>query len=202
MSVQVFMSHTRLDTGCCDAFDIAAARVGIKVFRSEFESLELPAWKTIRDAINKSSALFLLVGKELVKAQALSEADEEARANWKFTQNWISYEIGLACQRGIDVWVISDNVEINFPVPYLNNYALYGVQRDDKENLEFAKWVLRNYLNKRSFSVGVVPEKTFRCPYCGAFFNLHSILRENQTAPCPTCLNNLVFPTGWGPKNI
>jgi hypothetical protein len=51
MVVQVFMSHTKLDGECCDRFDSAAARVGLKVFRSEFETIQSPAWKTIKDEI-------------------------------------------------------------------------------------------------------------------------------------------------------
>lgn len=60
---QIFVSHTRLDKQTYDKFDVAAARVGIKVFRSEYETLVPPAWKTIRDEIERSSALFLLVGQ-------------------------------------------------------------------------------------------------------------------------------------------
>ena len=60
---QVFVSHTKRDKEFCDAFDRVCARVGIKAFRSEFEEILTPAWKTIKEAINKSVALFFLVGK-------------------------------------------------------------------------------------------------------------------------------------------
>ena len=63
MAVQVFVSHTQKDVEFLDIFDRACARVGIKAFRSEFENIELPAWKTIRNEIRKSRVLFLLVGK-------------------------------------------------------------------------------------------------------------------------------------------
>lgn len=53
MVVQVFMSHTKRDRECCDKFDSVAARVGLRVFRSEFETIKTPAWKTIRDEIKK-----------------------------------------------------------------------------------------------------------------------------------------------------
>ena len=128
MVVQLFMSHTKLDKDFCDRFEIVAVRVGVKVFRSEFEEIKPPAWKTIKEQMDASSAMFLLVGKQLVKAQAASEKDPKLREEWKHTQNWIAYEIGLACERGIDVWVYCDHVKINFPVPYLNNYAIYGIK--------------------------------------------------------------------------
>jgi len=107
---QIFVSHTKLDKDFRDRFDIATSREGAKVFRSELEALESPPWKTIKDAVSNSSALFLLVGKELVAAQSASETDLTAKEQWKFTQNWIAYEIGLACQLGIDVWVLCDSV--------------------------------------------------------------------------------------------
>ena len=72
---QIFLSHTKRDSSFCDTFDTIASRVGIKVFRSEFEDIKSPPWKTIKDTIAKSNALFLLVGKELVKSQARARAE-------------------------------------------------------------------------------------------------------------------------------
>lgn len=148
------MSHTKLDREFCDRFDIAAARVGVRVFRSEFETIEPPAWKTIKAQIGKSSAMFLLVGKELAKAQANVDISTEAREEWKHTQNWIAYEIGLACQRGINVWVICQRgVVQNFPVPYLNNYAIGMASIGEKKKAEagfgFIRWVLEEYSHKK-----------------------------------------------------
>ena len=114
----VFVSHTKQDEKFCDIFDRACSRVGIKAFRSEFEEIELPAWRTIKDAINKSTAIFFLVGKELVKNQQFGDS------NWKYTQNWIAYEIGVACQKGINVWAICDDVEIHID----ENVFFFGLQ--------------------------------------------------------------------------
>lgn len=195
--VQIFVSHTKLDKECCNKLDIAAARVGLKVFRSEFEEIGVPAWKTIKDAINASSALFLIVGKELVKAQRLSESDPKAREDWKHTQNWISYEVGVACQLGIDVWVMCDTVTINFPVPYLNNYEIWGIQSLDPEGLKFMKIAFVNYSKKLPCPVGTVAEKVFKCPNCGAVYNLHSIIPKNMEVTCPTCLKSILLKNGW-----
>ena len=112
MSYQVFVSHIQRDEQFCDLFDRACARAGIRAFRSEFETIASPAWQTIEQQVSRSQAIFLLVGEELVKSQV------RADPNWKYTQNWIAYEVGLACQRNIDVWVVCDaKVVINFPVP-------------------------------------------------------------------------------------
>jgi len=197
MVVQVFMSHTKLDKECCDRFDSAAARVGLKVFRSEFETIQSPAWKTVKDEINKSSALFLLVGKELVNAQTLSDSSQKARDDWKHTQNWIAYEVGVACQRDIDVWVICDSVTINFPVPYLNNYDVWGIQPDFKPSLDWIRGVFTEYNEGRNYPFGRNPTKMCTCPHCGASFNLHSNLPENSKVPCPTCLGVMLFKNGF-----
>lgn len=197
MKAQVFMSHTKLDSECCDKFDSAAARVGLKVFRSEFEEIGSPAWKTIKDEVDKSSALFLLVGKELVGIQKSSNFDSEHRESWKFTQNWISYEVGLACQRGIDVWVICDNVRINFPVHYLNNYDVWGIRREVRGSLKWIKWVFNEYSEGNSFPVGRPRNWKYVCPHCGVAFNLHSTIHENEEVPCPSCLGSMHFANGW-----
>jgi len=190
------MSHTKLDEEFCNKFDVVAARVGVIPFRSEFEEIKPPAWKTIKDAMNKSSALFLLIGKKLVKSQTSSEVDEKAREEWKFTQNWIAYEIGLACQRGIDVWVVCDSISINFPVPYLNNYEIWGIHPKTKHSLSFWKGVFTDYRNGRGFPVNRT-RTPIECPHCKAVFNLHSILPENMQVICPTCLRTMVFSEGW-----
>ncbi|MHC3130081.1 MAG: hypothetical protein IBV52_08425 [Candidatus Bathyarchaeota archaeon] len=198
MVVQLFMSHTKLDKTFCNMFDVVAARVGIKVFRSEFEEIKPPAWDTIKEAMDVSSAMFLLVGKELVKAQEDSEKDPKLREDWKHTQNWIAYEIGLACAKGIDVWVYCDNVKINFPVPYLNNYAIYG-SLPHKKHLNWLKYKLNVYAHGGKYLLTDDSHRKVTCPNvnCKATFNLHSIIPEKGTVTCPTCLKTMVFANGF-----
>jgi len=86
--MQIFYSHTQKDRKFCDKFDNICASTGIRRFRSEFEKIDPPAWRRILNEINQSIAVFVLVGKELVKFQ------DSNNPEWKFTQNWISYEIG------------------------------------------------------------------------------------------------------------
>jgi len=190
MAYQVFVSHTKADKEFCDMFDVACARVGLKAFRSEFETIGTPQWETIKEAMDNSIAMFLLVGNQLVAHQASPTPD------WKYTQNWIAYETGLACQAGIDVWVISNNVDINFPVPYFNNYEVWGVRT--KENVEFLKSILTRYNSGQTFPVPTWGRNT-RCPSeeCGIKFNLHSTLPPGTTIKCPQCLANMVFEKGF-----
>ncbi|MDP2920888.1 MAG: hypothetical protein Q8O12_00770 [Candidatus Omnitrophota bacterium] len=193
-SKQVFISHTQKDVEFCDKFDAVCVRVGIKVFRSEFETIVPPAWGAIKNGINNSVALFLLVGKELVKNQ--SEKNNE----WNYTQNWISYEIGVACQLGIDVWAICDDVLINFPMPYINNYMTVSLGRPDA--FTYMRRVLENYDSDRTFKYPYAsPEEGNTGIYCGydnckMEFNLHVALSPEARIICPQCLRPLILSEG------
>ena len=141
--------------------------------------------------MDASSAMFLLVGKELVKAQEASGKGAKLSEEWKFTQNWIAYEIGLACEREIDVWVWCDDVEINFPVPYLNNYAIFGQQKT-------MRGILEEYSEGRNLPLGKWGRND-QCIYdqCGATYNLHSTISKGEKAVCPTCLRRNIYTEGW-----
>jgi len=139
MKDQVFMSHTQYDKKFCDLFDNACANVGMKRFRSEFERISPPHWETIRNEMNRSWAMFLMVGKELVNMQEKSASDPQTARSWKHTEHWIVHEIGEACQLGIDVWVLCDDVDINFPVTYFNNYLPF------RFNIDWLSDILKMY---------------------------------------------------------
>jgi len=186
--IKVFESHTKLDSKFCDAFDRACARVGIDAFRSEYEGVKPPAWKTIRDELRQSKALFLLVGKALVKAQSKHSAE------WEHTQNWISYEIGIACDLGIDIWVICDDVAINFPVPYFNIYVPYSIRRQD--NFQNIVRDLQRYASGNEYDVR--PGSVVTCTYkgCRIKYNLPATVAEGREIVCPCCLQIMTFPKG------
>jgi hypothetical protein len=188
MSTKVFESHTKHDSDFCDVFDRACARVGIDAFRSEYESIQPPAWQTIRNELRQSKALFLLVGKTLVDAQRTHSSD------WEYTQNWISYEIGIASQLGIDVWVLCDEVEINFPVPYLNNYVPYTIRNE--ANFKKFVGVLQDYANGKTY--GLNNKDSVTCCYtdCSIGYNLDAEVPKGGKIVCPCCLRRMVSPEG------
>ncbi len=134
-----------------------------------------------------------------MKAQALADTSFSAREEWKYTQNWISYEIGLACMTNIDVWVICDNVKINFPVPYLNNYEVIGIQ--DIDGRKWYRTILEDYSKNRLYPLGEFSNYLCNCPYegCGTEFNFWSNLKPGAEAACPTCLKPIRFNNGWPP---
>jgi len=189
-AVKVFESHTKHDSDFCDVFDKACARVGIDAFRSEYESIESPAWKTIKDELSQSSALFLLIGKALVSMQSAHEKD------WEYTQNWISYEIGIASALNIDIWVACDSgIHLNFPVPYFNNYLPYGISSEG--NFKCMVSVLREYSKGNTYDTLGIYKIT--CPYseCKLTYNLHAEVKEGGDIICPCCLKVMTFKKGF-----
>jgi hypothetical protein len=198
--VQIFVSHTKNDEDFCDKFDRIIARVGIKAFRSEFENIIPPHHKTIMNAMNNSIALFLLVGKEMVNNQKLGGIE------WEYTQNWIAYEIGLASQKGIDVWAVCDDVTINFPMPYINNYFTISIRR--KDAFEYMRYILNEYIQGRNFATPYIQSNGknlfFRCPYpnCQMEFNLHAYFKKGERLNCPQCLNEIVIIKGNDDNDI
>jgi hypothetical protein len=189
---QIFLSHTKKDEHFCDSIDSIAARIGLKSFRSEYEDISSPSWEMIKKEINRSSALFLLIGKELARNQ------EKNAPEWRYTQNWIAYEIGLACQLGIDVWIICDeDVTINFPVPYFNNYLPCDPRNRDTFN--YLKEILTLYRDG-SVSICDIIDDTLnvKCPYddCRIEFALHATVQPWSDVVCPQCLRRILFRTG------
>jgi hypothetical protein len=207
MPRQIFVSHTKLDADFLDVLDRAEARLGkIHLYRSEYEKIESPPWLTISNELQKSRALFLLIGKEFVKQQASANTSPEARDNWKHTQNWIAYEVGIASAKDIDIWVLCDDVETNFPVPHLNNYVL-------RRDFDFYKKILNHYSKYffrkyRPFrfkptkgSLIQLRKIAINCPHkkCRVSFNLHSSLNKGDSFKCPFCLQPIYLNEDWKP---
>jgi hypothetical protein len=188
--IQIFESISRLDKETSKRFDSIAAKEKINVYKSEYEVLKAPAWQTIKDALQNSKALFFVVGPKLVEAKA------KGGNEWSLIRGWINYEVGIALTLNLDVWVICDNnVVINFPVPYVNNYSL-GIET--KANGYEAK-VLRSYGEGAKFEFGYSSSRRYWCPNkaCGGQYNLHNVLQKNDSIVCPMCLRVLNFPNGW-----
>jgi DNA-directed RNA polymerase subunit RPC12/RpoP len=189
--VQIFLAFSKNDKETMKRFAAATAKEAVTICKQEFEAQKAaPAWKTVRDDLAASKALFLLVGPKLVEAKG------KGGAEWAQIQRWMGYQLGLAVALKLDVWVICDNdVTINFPVPYLNNYSL-GIET--KPNGYEAK-VLRSYGEGSKFEFGYSKSRRYFCSnkMCGAEFNLHNVLQKGETIVCPSCLKVQRFPNGW-----
>ena len=180
---QIFVSHSQYDKDIRASFATVFACAGVKSVYMEFErSIPAAAWRRIREQLNASEAVFLLLGQNI--------------KNSIYTQNWIAFEVGLACAYGKDVWVFEqDGAFIEFPIPYLTDYMLYNLE--DRSHFDYVRGILEGYRNPiRVLPLGV-DERVKRnmprgigvqCAHknCGSYYFLHNNLLS-WTFRCPSC---------------
>lgn len=192
---KVFISHSKYDREYCNSFDSACARAGLQSFRSEFENIETPPWTTINREINQSSALFLLIGNKFTEIQKNLPNTSEYKS-WVFTQNWIAYEIGVAAQKGIEVWVLCQHPDIHFPVPYLTNLYFWEGNLTDPTQRELI-FFLETYKNNRYILFDKKMRHTCSNPSCRITFNIIQSLAKGAEIKCPSCLQITEFHEGF-----
>jgi hypothetical protein len=180
---RIFLSHSKGDEDIVKFFLQAGGLAGVEIKAMEFESVPSPPWKYIRDQIALSRALFVLLGPNVVDKGI-------------HTQNWISFEIGIACETArsliTDIWVFEPfNSHIKFPIPFLNHYVLYDLNQ--RNHLDYIRKIMEGYKTvlpiMRKISQGVAD---ITCPYdtCGVTFRLHSEVKQFE---CPACRKTIEF---------
>ena len=180
----VFVSHSRYDPNL-DFFHKIFSGLQTESVWMEFEDISPPPFLFIRDNVNKSDALFVLLSKYLVDRQ--------------HTNNWVSFEVGLAANRekcnvipgiaqrelGLDVWVFEPvDEDIGFAVPYCTYYMRY------KPTVEALKWLRDRLRGDTSTRFGV----SVTCPYddCKISFNYLSRF-YTDSLNCPACRRGIQF---------
>jgi hypothetical protein len=191
---QVFISHSRRDKHYCLSFRDVCKSVGLKPFLYEFEDFKPPHWKTLQSQISQSTALFLLIGKEFTEIQKNLKVNTPEYNNWMATRNWIAYEIGVSAQKGIEVWVLCENIDINFPIPYFTNLYFWEGNPDEQKELTF---YLEIYSKNKYFLFGKNMQYTCKNPDCNITFNIIQRLEKGVKIKCPSCLEINEFPEGF-----
>jgi hypothetical protein len=191
---QVFVSHSRRDKKYCESFALACKAVGLKPFRYEFEDIRPPHWETLRKQISKSTALFLLIGREFTDIQKNLKINTPEYHNWMATQNWIAYEIGVSAQKGIDVWVLCENTDVYFPVPYFTNLYFWEGNLAEQKELFF---YLAIYKENKYILFDKGMTHTCTNPNCGIKYILIQRLAKGTKIKCPGCLEINEFPEGF-----
>ena len=179
---QVFISHSKDDPNL-DFFHRVFSGITTRSVWMEFEEIASPPYETIKRKVNESDAIWVLLSRYLLR-----------RAH---TNNWVSFEIGLASNRprlaflpltlpqtGIDIYVFEPSSSpVDFPVPCCNFYMPY---EGSTEELIFLKKVVEAapYLGNAPIPV--------RCPYseCGIEFKL---LKDIRRFICPACRGRIEF---------
>lgn len=177
MNDQIFISHSHKDEQIVQYFVDKFDDTGVKPVRMEFEKWSRkgkPNWLWIRDEIKESKALFLLLSKNIIEKQQ--------------TQNWVSFEIGVAsmCVAPVPVFVFEEE-RVQFPIPYLSHYFDQSFSR--KTNLftkNFSETLLNVFVHVfyESFIDVIIKD-----PNIG--------LSENETVGCSKCLLRFHY---WGEK--
>jgi hypothetical protein len=178
---KIFVSHSQYDKDIRTKFDTAFARVENVAARCmEFERIYPPAWQMIRDEIRGSEAVFLLLGPNIRGSI--------------HTQNWVAFEVGLACAFARDVWVFEQqNANVEFPVPYLTDYVICDLINEDHFN--YVREIIQGYGKMLPLLMFNVDARTYRgiphgkpvvCRYpdCMSNFSMHT---DAQSFYCPSC---------------
>jgi hypothetical protein len=178
--VQIFVSHSKYDKDIRASFDTVFARTGVKSVCMEFEQMRSPEWQEIKNAVNSSEAVFLLLGQNVRRSI--------------HTQNWIAFEVGLACAFSKDVWVFEqEGSNIKFPIPYLTDYMIYNLE--NQRYFNYVRMTIEGY--GRSAPI-LPPLKSIRrkrgipegmgvsCRKCEAEFSIHA-MENNIRFRCPSC---------------
>ena len=115
-----------------------------------------------------------------------------------YTQNWIAFEVGLACAMDKQVWVFEQKgSSVNFPIPYVTDYVLYN-NLENNVAFDYVRAIIEGYGDKTFFHRTDIPEveipkgKFTKCPNCNSIFNFHhvdnSLLRYTRILfICPLC---------------
>ncbi len=183
---QIFVSHSKKDKELVERFKTYLERSKLKPVFMEFEghSKEDRAdWKWVRDQIESSNAVLLLLTKNVISAPQ--------------TQNWIAFEVGVAagCEPSKRVCVVREQ-HVFFPVPYLSVYIpiSYSLNRkiikfNPPEFDNFMKIVGDMFLG----SILIGEEKNFvgrellpqiTCPNCKLSFKMYIIYARVIRCPC------------------
>jgi len=95
---------------------------------------------------------------------------------------------------------LCDDLQINFPVPYLTNYCSGGLNAigEPKNGIGFLRFILEKYNEGFKFPLGWNQLKV-SCPYkgCENEFNMHTVIPKKYAVRCPTCLELIYFEEGW-----
>lgn len=126
---QVFISHSKADSGIKAFFEKAFAISKVRAVFVEYESYEPPAGPYIQKQINESSAMFLLLGPNVERLA--------------HTKVWIGTETGLAQQAQRAIWVFEPVQQpTNVPVPFVTHYVPYV---DTDQAFQYIKTIINSY---------------------------------------------------------
>ena len=123
----VFVSHSKLDKEIINFFTNITSRLGIQNIFIKWEDLGTKnPGKRIRDIITSNwvenvELVVVLLGKNLANPP-----------NFHYTQNWVSFEVGVAggCKKPVLVLEEINHIT-DYPIPYVTDYYQYQLENND-----------------------------------------------------------------------
>lgn len=203
----IFISHSKHDKDILAVFNQLFAISPLKSIMMEYELVNENPARKIQEEIDKSKALFVLLGPNI------KDKDQ--------TKMWIGFEVGIASTLKKPIWVFEQTKNpIEIPIPKVDHYVLY-----DPEDIEQIRKIIKKYEQEpelgalaREITNGIIPPKLsallfpiidfltvdlltqthlnepkpahITCPYpqCQIQFYLHSNLKQFK---CPTCKKDI-----------
>lgn len=201
----IFISHSKKDEDLVLTIKKILENVGHVPIIEELIPMEKQAvipYEEIRTNVEKSEFLFLFLTDNIVTTP--------------YTQNWVSYEIGLASANSKKLFVFERlGTTIPFPIPYLTDYTLFNPDKtEDILNLQeltknlgkFRRDLLTaggvalvgSVFGPAGMVIGAVlgylagpkqtPPPRAKCNHCNVSFNYYSTYKEFS---CPSCRNKI-----------
>src|SRR5439155_6448569 len=148
----------------------AIAASPLKGVFMEFENIDLPWWKPIKEQVAASVATFVLLSKPL-----------EER---KYTQNWIDFEVGLSCAGDKQVWVFEpQDQDLEFNVPYCTYYCIYNPK--EPSEVKRVKWFNDMYSGLAP-ATGLYRAPSATCPEESCRLQFHMMMMADvESFRCP-----------------
>lgn len=120
------MSHSKDDEVGRTFFDKLFSSSVHHAYWYSWEGPKPPHANSIREAIDKSASVFVILSKQMDQPH---------------TRSWVSYEVGIACGLNKRVWVFEpENIAPDFidvPVPFLTGYIQYPLKLNKKRTFPY-----------------------------------------------------------------
>jgi len=167
-------------------FSEVCAAAGVELIKVELEAPPPPPWESICKDIRRSQLVFVSLSEPLLDP------------NNRHTQNWVDYEVGLACANNLAVWVFEPaEIHIPFAVPY----CTHAVRLDHAaiENVQWLRDELKN-MKQGTTKYGLVLRPTVRfdgneaitCTNGRCSMTFYQLNREGSFW-CPSCGNEMYW---------
>ena len=169
----VFITHSRHDAPILSHIDELIRIVGVNPIFYQYDTGHAStAWEEIRNDIRNSHALFVVLSNNLSSSA--------------HTQNWVGWEVGVACAFNKRVWVFEElHRSASFPIPYLTDYVPYNL--NDPQLRELISAVAAGYrLDSQMIStigLGALGGLLFQVPGLVAGAVIGGIMGKPKQAP-------------------